>query len=180
MILENDVVVDTHSYIIKPRDWVIPEEVVAIHGITQEKAASEGVDLGYALDRFMYEPYDVMLAHNLEFDENVVVQAIHWDLGRKNFHNFPQPKRCTMRASEDICKLPGKFRGYKPPKLSELYTHVFGTPPIQQNLHNSLYDVEILVKILQTSQELRERLGLLLPRSLQDNAAQAKSNILRI
>jgi len=180
IILENDVIVDKQSYIVKPTNWVIPQYSTAIHGITQEQAMREGFSLDYVIDKFMYEPYDVMIAHNLNFDENVLVNAIYWDLNRKQFLEFPHPKRCTMRLSQDICKLPSVFSGYKPPKLSELYKYVFGISPNMENLHGSLYDTEILVKIIQNSQELRYKLGLTQHSILHNNDHQTNSNILSL
>ena len=179
MVLENDIVIETHSHIIKPNNWIIPNDSIAIHGITNEIAMKEGEDLGYVMDKFMYQHYDLLIAHNMEFDENVLINAIYWDLGRSNFLQFPHPKRCTMRMSKDICKLPGKY-GYKPPRLSELYKYVFGKDPEMNRLHGSLYDVEVLVKVIQNSPELREKLGLTQRSILINNASQTKSNILRL
>lgn len=180
MILENDIVVETHSYIVKPINWVIPDESIAIHGITNQIAMTQGVELEHVIDNFMYEHYDLMLAHNLEFDENVIVNAIYWDLNRKNFLEFPHPKRCTMRLSRDICKLPTLYNGFKSPKLSELYRFVFGVNPEMAKLHGSLYDVEILVRIIQNSPELRDKLGLTQRTILNNNVRPTKPNVLSL
>lgn len=180
MVLENDTVVETHSYIVKPKNWVIPDESIAIHGITNEIANKEGVELEHAIDNFMYQHYDLMLAHNLDFDENVIVNAIFWDLNRKNFLEFPNPKRCSMKLSRDICKIPTLYNAYKSPKLSELYRFVFGKNPEMDKLHGSLYDVEILVKIIQNSPELRDKLGLTQRTILQNNVRKANNNVLSL
>lgn len=180
IIVENNVIIDKQSYIIKPNNWVIPPDSTAIHGITQEQAMHEGVSLEYAMHKFMYEPYDLMLAHNLDFDENVVVNAIYWDLNQKKFDTFPHPKRCTMRASTDICKLPGRYSGYKQPTLTELYKNTFGRLPDTSRLHGSLYDTEILAEIVLNNMKLREKIGLIESNRLETNAYQTKSNILRI
>ena len=162
MLLNDNELISSQSFIIKPQ-WTIPKESTAIHGITQEFAQEYGVDLEYAINEFIGERYDLLVAHNLDFDENVLVNALYWDLGRKAFDEFPGRKRCTMELSKDICKLPGRYRGYKPPKLSELYFHVFGCFPDIKKLHNSLYDVEILVEIILSSKELRDKMRLVSP-----------------
>ena len=65
------------------------------------------------------------IAHNLEFDEKV--------LGAEYLRaGLPDPlarmdRLCTMRASTDHCKLPGR-RGYKWPTLEELHRHLFDEP----------------------------------------------------
>jgi DNA polymerase III epsilon subunit-like protein len=181
MILENDVPVDSRSYIVKPNGWVIPSESSRIHGISHEQAMQEGKDLQFVIDEFICQHYDLLVAHNLEFDENVLVNAIYWDLNRKNFLQFPHPKRCTMTLSQSICKLPSAYTNwYKPPKLSELYKFVFGNDPIMKNLHSSMYDVEILVKIIQHSAELRSKLGLTERCVLKNNVATAFSKTLSL
>ena len=162
MLLNDNELISSQSFIIKPQ-WTIPKESTAIHGITQEFAQEYGVDLEYAINEFIGERYDLLVAHNLDFDENVLVNALYWDLGRKAFDEFPGRKRCTMELSKDICKLPGRYRGYKPPKLYELYFHVFGCFPDIKKLHNSLYDVEILVEIILSSKELRDKMRLVSP-----------------
>lgn len=175
-VLEDTVVVDTYSYIIQPMNWTIPDDSIAIHGITNEKAKTDGRPLAEVIDMFISTRYDLLIAHNLEFDENVLVNAIYWDLGRTQFLQFPHPKRCTMKASKEICKLPNN----KYPKLSELYEFVVGKAPDSRQLHNSLYDVMILVEILKLYKPLREKFGLIKPTSVSYNADPPKSNILRI
>jgi DNA polymerase-3 subunit alpha len=181
MVLENDVPIHARSYIVKPHGWTITAESVMIHGITHEQAVKEGRELQFVIDEFICEAYDLLLAHNLYFDENVLVNAIYWDLGRKNFLEFPERKRCTMRLSSDICKIPSLYHnGYKQPKLSELYKFVFGKDPIMKNLHNSMYDVEVLVKILQHSAELRSKLGFTQQTLITNNVAPAFSKTLSL
>jgi len=170
MLLNDNELLSTRSFIIKPR-WVIPAESTAIHGISTEFAEKHGVDLEYAMNEFISERYDVLVAHNLHFDENVLVNAMYWDLGRKAFNEFPQRKKCSMIASTDMCKLPGRYSGYKPPKLSELHFHLFGHMPEGQ-LHNSMYDVEILVKCLLSSKELRDKMRLVSPNIKSNNEGQ--------
>lgn len=180
IILEDNVVKERYSYIIKPINWIIPDDSIAIHGITNEIAIRDGYELEVVMNEFVCQHYDLMVAHNLDFDENVIINAIYWDLGRKHFLEFPHPKRCSMKLSKNICKIPSTYNAYKPPRLSELYKYVFGVNPTMSQLHNSLYDVEILVKIIQTSQELRENLGLTERTYLQHNEYKTKPNVLRI
>ncbi len=160
VILDADTnkVIDLKSHIVKPRNWIIPQDSVKIHGITQEKAVQEGVDLQIAISEFLAQPYDILVAHNLEFDYNVLHNAINWDLGIE-FKGITKPKYCTMELSKDICKLNGMF-GYKSPKLSELYEYTFKRKPDTHSLHNSLYDATILGDILQSNDELRRKMNL--------------------
>ena len=181
ILLEDNVEVSRKSYIIKPRGWEVPVESTQIHGISNEKAVSEGHDLEEVINEFICERYDLLVAHNLEFDDNVLVNAIYWDLGRKTFRAFPDPKKCSMKLGTDICKIPSQYgKGYKPPKLSEFYNYVFKRPPIMANLHSSLYDVEVLVDIIQGCRPLQEKLGLVNPSIINSNDHQKISRIISL
>jgi DNA polymerase-3 subunit epsilon len=151
-------IIGSQSYIVKPRNWIIPQDSIRIHGITQEKAEKEGYDLQFVISQFLGQSYDVLVAHNLDFDYNVLHNAINWDLDIE-FNGISKPKYCTMELSKDICKLSSMF-GYKSPKLSELYEYTFKKKPETQSLHNSLYDAMILTDIIQSCHELRRKMNL--------------------
>lgn len=150
------------SYIIKP-DWIIPGESIAIHGITQERAVRDGLYLRDIMNEFLAIPHDYLIAHNLDFDFNVIVNACLWDLG------LPYPRFgrqfCTMKLSTDLLRIPfGNGRsGYKSPKLKELYEYVMNRPVDPTQLHNSLYDTELLVELVNNFRPFRAILGLLGP-----------------
>ena len=157
---DTNVVEKTRSYIIKPNKWTIPESSTRIHGITTEHASEHGWPLKEVMDEFRDEPCDVMIAHNMSFDYNVIMNAILWDLRETREHPC-RVRHCTMQLSRNLCKLPSEYsNGYKNPKLSELYRFVLKEDPTATSLHNSDYDTEILTKIVQTSQELRSQMGL--------------------
>ena len=149
VILDSDTnqIEKRRSYIIRPINWTIPEESVEIHGITSEKALQDGVQLSSVVGEFLAEQYDVLVAHNLEFDYNVLCNAIIWDL-ELPFKEFRKKKMCTMELSRNICNLKTLFGKPKSPKLSELYEHVFKKKPSSVDLHNSIYDVQILTEIV--------------------------------
>lgn len=147
------------SYIIKPINWTIPEESIKIHGITVEKANQLGYPLAKVLGEFLAEEYDTLVAHNMDFDYNVLDNAIRWDLDMA-FTVIKKPKICTMELSRDICNLKGMFGKPKAPKLKELYEKAFGVLPSEDQLHNSLYDVKVLTKVIQEFEPLRVKMNL--------------------
>ena len=63
--------------------------------------------------------------------------------------NFPADY-CTMKNSKEVCKIEYTFsngtKGFKFPKLMELYEHLFPGIPAPQNLHNSFADTIITLK----------------------------------
>lgn len=146
------------SYIVRPNGWVISEESVAIHHITNEMAHLNGVPLSDVMYAFLNEEPDILVAHNANFDYNVLVNAIKWDL-RMDPIILEKPVFCTMKSSKNICRIPSKY-GFKSPKLSELYEFVMKKSPTAGSLHGSMYDTEILTEIMQTCNELRTRFGL--------------------
>jgi len=159
IVLENEQIVKREYHIIKP-EWVIPPDSTQIHGITQEKALTDGVPLNEVITAFLSEKRDIMIAHNLKFDLNVLVNAILWDLGQP----YPNLGKtfCTMEASRIICKMPfGNGRsGYKSPKLSELHHFITRRSIDIAGLHNALYDTTLLADIVLKSTVLRSMIGL--------------------
>lgn len=84
------------EYIIKPEGFIIPEESTKIHKITTEMATKEGIDLSRVLQEFSddLKTADVLIAHNIRFDEKIVGA----EFIRKKVSNnlFNLLKVCTM------------------------------------------------------------------------------------
>ena len=125
--------------IIYPSDFVIPYEASRIHGITQDRAKREGIPLKLAIERFMkdFNKADMIVGHNISFDKKIVgaelIRLGMWDTMETN------PSYCTMMHGMNICRLPGKYGGYKWPKLQELHRTLFGYD--FQDAHNSASDI---------------------------------------
>jgi len=162
------------SYVIRPLNWEIPPESTAIHGITQKFAEENGVSLQFAITQFLGENYDFLVAHNLKFDKNVLINAIIWDL-KMDYPIFPK-QICTMELSKNLCKLPGKF-DYKYPKLKELYFHALGKMPDERKLHGSLYDVLILTEVIKSYLPLRQAMGLVASSDIQEDGKTLRIRI---
>lgn len=126
------------NLIIRPDGWGIPAEASAIHGITTEHAWEYGVPLLVALQAFdaLLFQANCIVAHNISFDEPVMATQLY----REGLPNYMTGKKsfCTMKASTDICKIPGP-RGYKWPKLQE--AHQFFTGEGFDNAHDAMADV---------------------------------------
>ena len=126
------------EHIIKPHGFVIPADVVRIHGISTEKAQEAGLELAAALGEFAADlaPAAVLVAHNLQFDEKIL-GAEFLRLGQRN--PLPtQPRLCTMQAGTDVCRLPGRY-GFKWPSLDELHRKLFKESAA--SAHQALADV---------------------------------------
>lgn len=117
--------IESDAFIIKPENFIIPRDASRIHGISTERAISEGVDLTSVLNRFsaLINRSEAIVAHNISFDEKIIGAEL---LRKQIQNNFSRKKKlCTMQASTNYCRLPGNY-GYKWPKLSELHIKLFG------------------------------------------------------
>ncbi len=117
--------IEQKDYIIYPDGFSIPKEASKVHRITTERAKKEGVKLETILTEFanLIEQADYIVAHNINFDEKIIgSEFIRNKIANKL---FSKPRLCTMKASTNYCKLPGRY-GYKWPKLSELHIKLFG------------------------------------------------------
>jgi DNA polymerase-3 subunit epsilon len=128
------------DHIIRPHGFTIPQEAARIHGITTERAISEGVSLKEALEDFSLalEGVSCLVAHNIRFDEKIVGaeflrEGIENKLSRTD-------KICTMAETTHYCKLPGNYGDYKWPKLSELYFTLFNDK--FEEAHNAAVDIK--------------------------------------
>jgi len=129
--------------IIRPEDYKIPYMVSRIHGITQEIAEEEGVDLRSVLEKFLapLEQATTIIGHNISFDEKIIGA----EFLRKNLPNIVESKKsiCTMMKSTEFCAIPNRF-GYKWPTLAELHYKLFKTG--FDSAHNATVDIEITAK----------------------------------
>lgn len=123
---ENGDTLLSEQYIIKPEGFEIPEESSRVHGITTEQALKEGYGIEPILKLFAANiaASDILVAHNINFDEKVMGA----EYLRKEIQSelFEKPRVCTMQSSINFCAIPGPY-GYKYPKLSELHIMLFGT-----------------------------------------------------
>ena len=166
--LSQQKIVQTYdSYIKLPDHVVISDETTQITGITKDICQKQGCDITVFLEN-MYKAYseaDVLVAHNFEFDEKMIM--IELERNRKYiletnpeclglFNRASEELRniercCTMKKGTDICNImiesniAGRPPRKKWPRLAELYTKLFDEPA-PDGLHNSLVDVTATLK----------------------------------
>ena len=144
IICEEDKI-EEKTFIIKPNNYVIPDESIKIHNITNEEATKNGYSLKNVIQSFIKDcdKVNYLVAHNASFDINVILAACY---KTKSNTIFLKNKKiiCTMKTTTDLCKLPGKY-GYKYPKLEELFMYLFKNKPTT-TLHNSLEDSKVTLK----------------------------------
>lgn len=126
------------NFIIKPAGFTIPLDASRVHGITTERAITEGHDLTLVLQNFqdMVKQAEYLVAHNMSFDEKII-GAEFLRAGMANMVALKK-KICTMDKSTLFCAIPGPY-GYKWPKLSELHYKLFGVG--FDEAHNAAVDI---------------------------------------
>lgn len=133
-------ILERESHIIQPEGFEIPYEAERIHKISTERAREEGSELRGVLKTFAktIDKAQYIIAHNLNFDENVVGAEFH----RKSIEQrlFSTERYCTMREGTYFCRLPGKDGRLKWPSLGELHLKLFGEK--FANAHDALADTE--------------------------------------
>lgn len=141
---EEGALLEELSYIIKPEGYRIPSSATAIHRISNERALAEGQPLAQVLEEFklLLAQTSLLVAHNVNFDHAIV---------GAEYHRCKQPdplefvpKFCTMASPEVVshCALPANSprRGYKWPKLEELYYKLFKQE--LKGAHDALVDIQ--------------------------------------
>lgn len=133
------------NMIVKP-EKPIPQQVSAIHGITDELAAAYGFGSRIAKKAFCDMAFmaETIVAHNISFDMGIIKDA--WPL-TYDMLNVKIPF-CTMRQSTNILQLPkngnafhnNSGAAYKYPKLIECYQHFFNGQSFE-NAHDAMADV---------------------------------------
>ena len=169
-------IVKTFQSCIKIPDHVeISSFITNLTGITKQQCQKEGMLMEDALVEFQkeYERCDVIVAHNLSFDQEMIRYEIHrhgtelikqgkcplsiQQIFSKSFMCEKQ-MYCTMQHGRAVCNLwtPSKPRQFgvntwmnpppykKNPKLSELHQHFYGYVP--KGLHNALIDAVVCLK----------------------------------
>ena len=124
--------VDTFDAMILPTDFSISPGSVAIHGITEDMAKSQGRPFLQVFTDFMTfigPRTKTMVAHNAKFDTSVLLSEMlrhNIDISLVEDLNF----RCTLELYRE--------RFLKPIRLGVLYEEIFGEQ--FENAHNSLAD----------------------------------------
>lgn len=88
---------------------------------------------------------DVIVGHNVEFDEEVVKHEL--ERAWRKWDYQPSKIVCTMRSSTDFCQLQWRGISFKPPKLNELHLKLFWER--FSWAHNAMIDVEATTRIFE-------------------------------
>ena len=128
---------------------------------TGEEMMTFNPEIHEVLIEFMkdFEKADVIVAHNLHFDRNMLLAEMDRLRTRPGFEMFEEfiqnlyankKEFCTGKFGADVCQISAVNKMgkeyYKMPKLNALYTHLFGYAPDESKLHDALMDVVICMR----------------------------------
>lgn len=138
---ESGALIEARSYIVKPDGFVIPRGSEKVHGISTERAQSEGLPLSDVLSYFnaALGKASVISGHNIEFDNSIVgAEMLRMNQSTSLFEKTIVD---TKETSTEYCALPGGRGGkFKWPTLEELYFTLFNES--FDAAHNAAADVQ--------------------------------------
>ena len=148
--------VDSFEAMIRPDGWVIPAEVTAIHGITNEMAMDLGIPESEALDGFMaiHDRAGLRVAHNISFDDRIMRIALSRYRGKEAADAFKTTLGyCTCQNSKNLVQCPptakmiaaGFGRQFKVPTVAEALRHFTGEELVGS--HRARPDTEACAKV---------------------------------
>lgn len=137
--MDNDKVIDMKDYYINI-DYKMPENVIKIHGITDEILKKKGKPLEYMLPSLVtaLKSCDVIVGHNIDFDINMIRSNMIRYNNIDIFGVIDIDTYCTKKESKKYLNVK------KYPKLVELHERLFQQNP--KNLHNSFNDVLVTLR----------------------------------
>ncbi len=136
-------VIDSFKAIVRPNGWVIPDELVQLHGISQEMAMDVGIPEAEALEGFLalHARAGIRVAHNATFDDRIIRIALmrYQDEERANTFRDGTEKFCTCSKARGPVGL-GKL-----PTLAEAYKHFTGEDLVEA--HRAMADAQACARI---------------------------------
>ena len=100
-VMESSIKTINDNIIKLPENVTVPEESTKIHGITNDMMLERGENIKKILKMFLMDcaNCDLIVAHNIQFDENVIsVESIR-NYGTNVMSQINTPRYCTMKKS---------------------------------------------------------------------------------
>ncbi len=130
-----------------------------IHGISQEMSDSMGTPFADVAQKFyeVLKQCTYIVAHNAAFDKRIILAELtNYNLNDIITEFNKKSVLCTMKNCTKLTGLLNITGKAKPPKLDELYRHLFHVSIPYNEQHNSKYDVINLHKIVKRLYDTHE------------------------
>lgn len=136
---ENGTPISYSHDLVRPDGWFIPADKFWLdNGFNTKQNYQVGLPIGLVLDNYLAaaKKASLVIGHNITFDGRI----IDGELILLGLTSPDLIKVCTMTSSRNVCQIPNKDgRGYKQPKLTELYRFLFNQDFV--GAHDALSDV---------------------------------------
>lgn len=132
--------VEQKCMMIQPDGFTISDEVIAIHGISNERAAKEGLPIQSMFDALsdILSRTSVLVAHNMEYDSNVILSEMY------RYHQESLIAQWNM-TEKDCTMLMGKRLVKRWAKLSALAEVC--SIPVPSGLHQADVDTHLCAQV---------------------------------
>lgn len=150
-----DGIIHSESHYIRPDGWEIPDDVVAVHGITTEYAIEHGESFSDVVEMLIDDCHEAkfICGHNIHFDTGIIKANILRELGLEYFNAndvetalFKGKRIDTMRSSMKWVDARRANGTLKFPNLGELYSRCF--PGEVFPAHDALEDCRAVARCL--------------------------------
>jgi len=142
--LDTKQVLQSINLIVKPDGWIIPQESIDVHGITNELANEVGLPESVVLGIYinLWRKCNLRIFHNTTLDNRIIRIALKRytpNLIPDEVWKDKELYYCTMMKSKSILKLLPKNKwGFKSPKLTEAYKFFTGKDLV--DAHDAMAD----------------------------------------
>ncbi len=133
---------------IKPDGFIIPNDAIAIHKITNEQANEEGIEIKKALKKMkkIIKDVDYIIGYNVYFDVNILMNELY----RVGYKSTINKMIDLIKNQKILCvmELSRKYKRYREgtfPNQARLYQEIFGKE--LENAHNAVNDILATVNI---------------------------------
>lgn len=142
--------------IIKPCGFIIPEEAIKIHGISNEEANEKGIELKKSLVVIgeIIKECDYIIGYNVYYDINILLSELHREKSNEIINKILKLKEekkiiCIGQIASKEARPPKwrKYREYQIPKQIDVYKKCYNQ--IFSNAHNARSDVLAMIKIIE-------------------------------
>ena len=138
---ETKEVIDKFEVIIKPDGWIIPQETIDIHGITNEYALEVGIPEEEAIQKLLELCGDSeRCAYNKTFDQRIIRIGL-----KRYFSEEAQEKWAVKDDHHCAMRMAKKSMGVKSVKLVDAYKHFTGTDLV--GAHTAMADAEACMEV---------------------------------
>lgn len=157
--------VSAWNMIIKPDGWLIPPEATAIHGISTDQAANEGVKESIAVRTYIdaWQRCDTILGYSTGFDRRIMRIAMLRDgMTRAQIEAIEKKQAIDVMAlCTPLCKLPPSAammatgrKTFKTPTLAQATLMLLGER--LAGAHHAEIDLEATLRLYWMIQDLKK------------------------